>query len=147
MSDSPEFSGATMLKTQGCLVVPIQEELFSEAALQFQTSILEEVHASSFLGVVIDLSGVKIVDGRLWDMLYKTSHMIKMLGFPTIITGFSPGIVASIIDLNLDIDSIVTAQKLEDALEMLTRPADEDVAEESDAKELDTNDPHVEKIA
>ena len=132
MNHSVESIKVTIHETQGCLVVPIQEELSKEAALQIQRSLLEQVHAKSVKGVIIDLSGVKIIDGILWEIFSKTTQMVKMLGSPSVITGLSPGVVASIIDLNLDINDLTTAMNLEDALEILTQSTESESDDEND---------------
>ncbi|MGI9547408.1 MAG: STAS domain-containing protein [Flavobacteriaceae bacterium] len=132
MNHSVETLKVTIHETQGCLVVPIQEELTKNAALQIQRSLLKQVHAKSVKGVIIDLSGVKIIDSILWEVFSKTTQMVKLLGVPSVITGLSPGVVASIIDMNLDINDLTTAMNLEDALEILTQSTesgDENVPE------------------
>ncbi len=119
MKPSAETTIIKTYETQSCLVVPIQEELTSDAAKGIQRGILEQIHARSIKGVIIDLSGVNIIDRILWEIFSKTAQMIQMLGFSCVITGLNPGVVASIIDLNLDIDDITTAMDLESALQIL----------------------------
>ena len=140
MNHSVESIKITMHDTQGCLVVPIQEELSKEAAQQIQRSLLERVHARSVKGVIIDLSGVKVIDGILWEIFSKTAKMVKMLGSPTVITGLSPGVVASIIDLNSDINDLTTAMNLEDGLEILTQSTEPETDDEHDAENVENND-------
>ena len=53
--------------------------------------------------------------------------MVNIIGFPSVITGLSPGAVASIIDLNLYTDDVTTALNLEEALEILTLPLKPDI--------------------
>ena len=62
MTISSRSHSITMHETQRCLVVPIQEELSQTAAVSIQQQILERVHASPLIGVVIDFAGVKIID-------------------------------------------------------------------------------------
>ena len=138
MNQSVEPSKLTMHETQGCLVVPIQEELSKEAALQIQRSLLEQIHNVSVKGVVIDLSGVKIIDSVLWEIFSKTAQMIKMLGTPSVITGLSPGVVISIMDLNLDVNEVKTAMNLEGALEILTQSFNLQ-ADDAESSEYDEN--------
>jgi rsbT antagonist protein RsbS len=136
-----------MYETQGFLVVPIQEELSKEAALQVQGTLLEQVHAKNVKGVIIELSGIKVIDGVLWEVFSKTSRMIKMLGSPAVITGLSPGVVASIIDLNLDITDLLTAMNLEDGLEILTQLTEPETDAEHDAEdEGNKHFPEVEEV-
>ena len=115
-----EASNVSTYVTQGCLVFPVQEELSKETAMEIQASLLEKIHSKNYLGVVIDLSGIDIIDSVLWDVLSKTSVMINMLGFSTVMTGLSPGVVASIVDVNLGMTKIKTAMTIQDALDILT---------------------------
>jgi rsbT antagonist protein RsbS len=141
MNHSVESTKITMHETQGCLVVLIQEELSKEAAQRIQKNLLEQVHAKNIKGVVIDLSGVKIIDGTLWEVFSKTARMIKILGFPSVITGLSPGVVASIIDLNLDFSDLTTSVNLEDGLEILTQSTEQQVdAEDIENKDIPENE-------
>jgi rsbT antagonist protein RsbS len=121
-------------------VVPIQEELSKEAALRIQRNLLEQVYAKSIKGVIIDLSGVKVIDGILWEVFSKTARMVKMLGFPTVITGLRPGVVASIIDLDLDFSDLITAMNLEDALEILTQSTEPEMDAEDIEEGVDNKD-------
>lgn len=115
-----ELSNITTYVTQRCLVCPIQTELSKDMAISIQENILEKVHSQSYLGVIIDLSGVNIIDSVLWNILSNTSVMINMLGFRTVLTGMNPGIVASIVDIDLDFSMVTTAMTIENALEILT---------------------------
>ena len=130
-----------MYETQGCLVVPIQEELSIEAAKNIQHKLLEQIYSKSIKGVIIDLSGVDIIDSILWEVFSKTTQMIQVIGFPTLITGLSPGVVASIIELNLEIKTVRTAMNLEAALEILTDSNKTDIDDtEKDEQGYDLED-------
>ena len=124
MNSTAEFSTTSTYITRSCLVVPIQEELTAEAAQRIQWSILKQIHTTDIKGVIIDLSGVNIIDRILWEIFSKTTQMIQMLGFSYVIAGLNPGVVASIIALNLNIENIATAMDLESALKILN-PAEE----------------------
>ena len=114
-----ESSVIATYTTQGCLVFPVQTELSKETAMDIQAKLLEQVHSKNYLGVVIDLSGIEIIDSVLWKILSNTSVMINVLGFKTVMTGLSPGVVASIIDVNLELSKITTAMTIQDALDTL----------------------------
>ena len=115
MSRSSQPHRITMHETQGCLIVPIQEELSQGAAQSIQQQILNRIHEKPVHGVVIDLAGVQIIDSALWTIFINTTRMIEVMGVPSVLTGLNPGAVASIIDLQLDCDAIATAMHLEDA--------------------------------
>jgi rsbT antagonist protein RsbS len=142
VADSTESISIAMYETQGCLVVPIQEELSKHAAHQIQRKILKRIPASSLEGVVIDLTAVAVIDSILWDVFLKTTQMIKMLGYRSVITGLNPGVVASIIYLDLDIDNVTTALQLEDALSFLSKASDLEITEANSAESLEIEDIH-----
>jgi rsbT antagonist protein RsbS len=116
--DQSEFN---FYVTQGCMVVPIQTELSKEAAIIIQTQLLETIYGNSYQGAVIDLSGINIIDSGLWDIISDTATMINMLGIKAIITGLSPGVVASIIAVSDDTERIKSVMTIEDALKKLLR--------------------------
>jgi rsbT antagonist protein RsbS len=141
MNHSNEVSKVTMYETQGCSVILVQQELTKEAAQELQRNVLGQIHFKSVKGVVIDLSGINIIDSQLWDIFSKTSQMIKIMGFPSIITGLSPGVVASIIDHDLNINEVATALNLEEALSILNQSAEltsEDIQENEENEENDS---------
>ncbi|MFT6056487.1 MAG: rsbT antagonist protein RsbS [Pseudohongiellaceae bacterium] len=135
MNDSSDSVKLTMHETQGCLVAPIQEELSRESALRVQRKILERTHSKSLKGVVIDLAGVQVIDRVLWNILANTACMIEMLGYHSVITGLNPGVVASIIDLDLSLGKVTTALRIEDGLKLLASTSASVVEENSGVEE------------
>lgn len=121
MTQAVSLHSITMHETQGCLVVPIQEELSKTSANVIQKKILERIQAKPVIGVVIDLSGVQIIDAALWQIFVNTTRMIEVMGLSAVLTGLNPGTVASIIDLQLNCDTVKTAMHLEDALNILVQ--------------------------
>ena len=77
MSRSSQPHRITMHETQGCLIVPVQEELSQGAAQSIQQQILNRIHEKPVHGVVIDLAGVQIIDSALWTIFINTTRMIK----------------------------------------------------------------------
>lgn len=102
-----------------CLIVPIQEELSVDDAKRVQEVILDTLGSRHVIGVVIDFSGVDIVDSSLWDVFIKSANMIQVMGSHAAVTGLSPGIIASMIDSNLDTSSLKTKRNMEEALDYL----------------------------
>ena len=112
-------SPVSMHITRGCLVVPIQVELRDEVIQATQADILERVRKSGLKGVVIDVSGVSIVDRFIADGLAETARMASLLGATTVLTGLKPGVVSSLIDLGFEGQGLLTAITLEEGLRVL----------------------------
>ncbi|MFT7073264.1 MAG: rsbT antagonist protein RsbS [Patiriisocius sp.] len=138
MDHSNEVSKVAMYETQGCWVILVQQELTRESAQEFQRNVLDKIHLKSVKGVVIDLSGINVIDSQLWSVFSKTAQMIKIMGVPSVITGLSPGVVASIIDHDLNINEVATALNLEEALSILNQS--DELAPEDDIQDNEEND-------
>jgi rsbT antagonist protein RsbS len=128
--DSPSV---TVSFIRGFLVVPIHVELYDDTMLTLQEDILEEVKEKSIKGVIIDFSAVDIIDQFLAQKIKDTANMVALMGAETILTGFKPEVVASLVDLNFDFEGIPTAIDQEDAfikLEPISNEIQEETKEE-----------------
>lgn len=134
MKEKTAPSGVAMHITRGCLVIPIQAELTDESALGIQGDILERAKDPAVKGVIIDVSGVNIIDAYLGRVIFDTAKMVSLLGASAVITGFKPGVVASFIDLGIEAGGIRTAINIEQGLALLN-PVAEAVAQSEDAEE------------
>jgi len=103
-------------------MVPIQTELRNEVVERLQRDILGKIREFRLRGVVIDLSGVSMLDTHQAKNLFDTGKMARLMGAETAFTGLSAGIVISLIDLGFDPGDVLTAIGLEEGRE-LVRPS------------------------
>jgi len=128
VKDKISLSRAAMHISRGCLIVPIQIELYDEIILRIQKDILERVKDTGVKGVIIDVSGVEIIDSFLAQAICDTVIMVSMLGAATVLTGLKPEVAASLVDLDIEFKDIKTAMDIEagfQKLEPLVRPKEE----------------------
>lgn len=133
MEEKAAISDVAMHIIRGCLVVPIQVELYDETIFRIQTAILERVNETGVKGMIIDLSGVGIIDAFLYQKIFNTVRMASMLGATTVLTGIKPEVVASLIDFDIEFKDILTARTLEEGflvVEPIILPEEEE--EEAD---------------
>ncbi len=116
-----------MQMTSGCLVASIQVDLSAGLLRQFQQDLLERVRTTGALGVILDVSGVELMDLEDFALLRRTMDMASIMGARPMLVGLRPGIVASLIALDANVDGVEAAARLDDALQRL-RPAVEDIA-------------------
>ncbi len=127
------LSKVVMNIIQGCLVVPIHGELYDESVLQIQRDVLEKIKNTGIKKVIIDLSGANVIDSFLGQVISDTVKMASMLGATTVLTGFKPEVVVSLIDLDFDFGDIQTAITLEDGFHKLqSRLTDEEIEDADD---------------
>jgi len=140
MEEEIGLSMVAMHISRGCLIVPIQIELYDEIILRIQKDILERVKETGVKGVIIDVSGVEIIDSFLAQAIYDTVRMVSMLGAATVLTGLKPEVAASLVDLDTDFKDVRIAMDLEagfQRLEPLVRPKEEpeEVEEQEEMEE------------
>ncbi len=104
---------------QGCLVASVQVELTEGLLREFQQELLERIGASHVQGVVLDVSGVKVMDSYDFEMLRDTMTMASVMGATPIIVGLQPGIVSALIDMDVDISRVRAALNVDEALNLL----------------------------
>jgi len=140
MEEEITLSKVGMYVTRDCLVVPIQVELHDELVTQIQEDILRRVKGERLKGVVIDLSGVAILDSVLARGVFDTAQMTSLLGARTVITGLSAGVVASLIDLDFAPGNVPIALTLDEGLQTLEpymKPKEEPEEAEEPEEEID----------
>jgi len=115
MEENFDSTRVTMTMVRGCLVVPIQVELYDATMLKLQDDILEEVKEKMVKGVIIDLSAVNIIDLFLAQKIKEIISMVALMGAETILTGFKPEVAASLVDLDFDFEDIQMAIDQDDA--------------------------------
>ena len=108
-----------MSVTSGCLIVQLTVELYDDLMDDLQMAILSRVKKESLKGLVLDLSSLQVIDSYTCNLIVDTIKMVQLLGIQSIVVGLRPGIVASIIDLNVDTRNIRTALNLENAIELI----------------------------
>ena len=104
---------------RGCLVASIQVDLTERVLGRFRSELLERIASAHVHGVVLDVSGVEVMDSADFEMLKTTMDMASVMGATPIIVGLKPGIVSALVDLDVDIRGVNAALNLDDALERL----------------------------
>jgi rsbT antagonist protein RsbS len=118
--DDEILSGLSLHISEGCLIVPIQGEINDERMSRIQKQILEGVEDTGVKGVVIDVSGVKIIEPYHARILDNTAKMIYLLGAKTVLTGIRPGVAISLIDSNFEFKEMYeVATTFEDGVKKL----------------------------
>lgn len=128
-----ELRRLPIIKLWDRILVPIQGEITDDLAEQLSQEVLREIHESGAHGLVLDLTGVWIMDSHLCSVLSNLASAARLMGTPTIISGLSPEIAMTLQTMGVELEAVRTALTLEQALTMLglsVREADEDDEDE-----------------
>jgi rsbT co-antagonist protein RsbR len=99
-------------------ILPIVGTVDTYRAKKIREKTLQRVKELNAQQLIIDISGVPFVDTAVVNHLFKIVKGIKLLGCSTILTGISPEIADTMIELGIEIDNeLKTRSDLQQALQ------------------------------
>jgi rsbT antagonist protein RsbS len=110
-----------VLKIKDVLVVSLQD-LHDQGALELQDDVLSQLSRTGAHGLLIDVSGIDVVDSFLGRVIGDTANMAKLMGARTVLAGIQPAVAITITELGLSLPGVQTALNLEKGLSMLDSP-------------------------
>ncbi|MFJ1807992.1 MULTISPECIES: STAS domain-containing protein [unclassified Streptomyces] len=108
-----------VLRLGDVLLITLQGDLHDGTAEQLQQDIAEQIVRSRVTGVVIDISGVEIVDSFLGRVLAEIAASARLLAAQTVVAGMRPAVAITLVELGLSLPGLRTALSTEAALELL----------------------------
>ncbi|HEV2954330.1 MAG TPA: STAS domain-containing protein [Candidatus Dormibacteraeota bacterium] len=108
-----------ILKQGNYLIAPIQASLTDEQMLLFRSKLAEEVGRTRVSGVVIDVSGLDVIDSFTARTLQDVTRMVKLRGAEAVVVGIQPALAFAMIQLGLGLEGVATALDLEEGLELI----------------------------
>jgi rsbT antagonist protein RsbS len=127
--------------SRNCVVASIQVDLSDEVLRRFRVELLELIHSSGATGVILDVSGVEVMDYRDFEALHRTMAMARLMGAPSVLAGLQAGVVSSLVELGLDTDNIVAALDLDEAFQIMEQLHTESQNERPEDDEYDDRAP------
>src|SRR6185295_16392340 len=85
--------------------------------------ILAEVARTQASFVIVDLTGVEIVDTRTADHLMKLIRKVELVGAQCVLTGIRPAVAETLVDIGVDFGRITTLRNLKHGLREALRHA------------------------
>ncbi|HEY1572061.1 MAG TPA: STAS domain-containing protein [Pseudonocardiaceae bacterium] len=114
-----------ILKIGDVLLVSIQVDLQDQSVLALQEDLAERITTTGVHGVVIDISGVEIVDSFIGRMFATIASMSRLFDADTVVVGMRPAVAITLVELGLTLGRVRTALDLEKGLAILRRSAAE----------------------
>src|SRR5262245_37377789 len=124
------------------LVVVLQGDISDEVAARLMDDVLEEIRRSGAAGLVLDVSGILVVDSHLVHVLSSLAQAALIMGTPAVVCGMSPEVAMTLQMMGAEPKFMQTALTLEDALRRLgvRVQIDRDTWDHGDTPELSTED-------
>ena len=128
-----EVSRVPLQLVRSCAVASIQVDLTEGVLNRFRTDLLEMLQRTGAVGVILDVSGIEVMDLEEFDALRSTMNMARLMGAETVFSGFRAGVVSALVELDADIGSIDAALNLDAAFDALTAAPGEAPGAEAEA--------------
>lgn len=103
---------------KGILVLPLIGVVDSHRAHQARETLLNRIVEEEAKMVIIDITGVPVVDSVVAKYLAQTCAAIKLIGAEGILTGISVNVAQILVRLGIDFTGITTKSNLAEGLEV-----------------------------
>lgn len=122
-----------ILKLGGVLLVTIQVDMHDRMAMALQEDLSERIVQSGARGVLIDISGLELVDSFIGRMLADTASVAAVLDAETVLVGMRPAVAITLVELGLSLPGIRTALTVERGMALLPAPVvhDDEVGDDA----------------
>lgn len=110
-----------ILRLGGVLLVTVHVELRDELAQALQADVLAAIEKDGAVGLVIDISGLDMVDTYVARILAETGQMARLMGTRTVLVGMRPEVAATLMRMGFEMGGVRTALNVEDGLAILGR--------------------------
>lgn len=99
------------------LLIPLVGVIDSRRANQVLTSLLESIARMNAQIVILDVTGVPVVDTSVASYLVRAVQAAQLLGCRSVLVGISPEIAQTLVGLGVDFSHITTRATLQNGLE------------------------------
>jgi rsbT co-antagonist protein RsbR len=124
-ADMLELSTPVIKVWDKILTLPIIGTLDSRRAQMMMEALLQKVVETGSTIAILDITGVRTMDTLVANHLIKTVTAARLMGARCILTGVSPAIAQTMVQLGIDLTQITTRAQMSDgiklALEMVGR--------------------------
>jgi rsbT co-antagonist protein RsbR len=103
------------------LVAPLVGNLDAVRAQRLIGDVLEQIERRHARAIILDVTGVAVVDTQLAQTLLRTAEATRLLGAKTVLVGIRPEVAQTLVSLGADLSSLHTAATLQEGLAAVSR--------------------------
>lgn len=103
------------------LLVTIQVDMHDQLALTLQDDLTERISKTTARGVLIDISGLDMVDSFIGRMIGTISALSRIMDAHTVLVGMQPAVAITLVELGLTLPGVSTALDVERGMQLLRK--------------------------
>lgn len=103
------------------LLVSLQGDLDDAAVLHLERELTAWTARTHAEGVLIDLSGLAVVDSFIARVIARIVAMIRLLGAEAVVVGIQPAVAITLVELGISMDHVHTALNAGHGMALLQR--------------------------
>jgi len=108
-----------ILKVEDFLLVTVQIDMHDRLAQTLQEDLADEIMKHQSRGVLIDISGLDVVDSFIGRMLGMIAGVAHILDAETVLVGMQPAVAITLVELGLSLPGIRTALNVDRGMRLL----------------------------
>ena len=112
---------------EGILLLPLLGILDSQRTQDVMSKTLAKIAETRAKVLVMDISGVSAMDTAVANQLLKITKATRLMGCESILSGLSPAIARTLVDLGVNVGEVRTTATLRDSFELALRATGVDV--------------------
>jgi rsbT co-antagonist protein RsbR len=101
----------------GVIVVPIIGVIDTCRSVAIMTTLLDSVVRTRARWVILDVTGVELVDTSTGEYLLRVVRTAALLGVSCVLSGIQPAVAQTLVEIGAELTAIVTKRNLRSALE------------------------------
>ena len=111
-----ELSTPVMAIWDDVLVLPIVGVVDTHRSMAIMETLLNRVVEDQAKCVILDVTGVDVVDTKTADYLLKVVRAASLLGTRCVLTGLSPAVAQTLVEIGADLTEVTTLRNLKEGL-------------------------------
>jgi anti-anti-sigma factor len=123
-----ELSTPILQLWEGILVLPVIGFVDSARSQQMMERLLEEIVQRQARHVIIDVTGVAVMDTQTADYFTKIFNSVRLLGAHCLLTGIRPAVAQTLVHIGVQLDQVTTRRNLQQGLQECLRIIERDRA-------------------
>ena len=111
-----ELSTPVLQVWDDIIALPIIGIVDTRRAADIMERLLSEIQTRQSRFVILDITGVEVVDTKTADHFIKVVKAAELLGARCLLTGIRPAVAQTLVEIGVDLSSVTTERNLKEAL-------------------------------